>query len=268
MSRPLNAGITFVSVWIAAFISPKFYLNSKLILGGFVAAFIAAGANIVNDIFDREIDRINKPQRALPSGTVSVREAWTYFTLLYGVALLLSVFCNRLMLVIAVVIALLLVYYSAKLKRTVLWGNLTVSVASAMTFIYGAVAVDDWRAGIIPAVFAFFFHFGRELVKDLQDLKGDLQHHAITFAGRFGAKASILLVNFLFAVLIVLTFVPYYLHIFNATYLWIAALGVDTVLLFTGIALWFKNDPATLGKFSHLLKLDMLVGLLAIYLGS
>lgn len=267
LSRPLNAFITFVTIWIAAFISPEFHLNHQLILASIIAALIAAGANIVNDIFDIEIDRINKPQRLLPSGRVATRQAWAYFGVAYGIAFFLSIFCKWSMTVIAVVIAVLLIIYSARLKRTVLWGNIVVSLSSAMAFIYGALSVGDWRPGLIPAVLAFFFHLGREIIKDLQDLKGDLHRQSITFPGRFGAKASIALVNAIFIFLIMLTFLPYILNIYGSLYLWIVVLGVDSVLLFSCIYLWLRHDPVHLGRISHLLKLDMLIGLIAIYFG-
>lgn len=268
ISRPLNVFITFLTIWIAAFISPQFRVNHKLILGSLVAALITAGANIINDIFDLEIDRINKPNRPLPSGRVSKNEAWGYFGAAYLIAIALSIFCNWAMFAIAFLIALLLIVYSSRLKRTVLWGNLTVSFASAMAFIYGALTVDDWKAGIIPAVFAFFFHFGREVVKDMQDVEGDLKNQSITFPGRYGLRRSVLLVNGIFIFLILLTFLPYILNVYGQAYLMIAVIGVDTVLLFSSILLWRKNDPQTLGKISHLLKLDMLIGLIAIYFGN
>ena len=268
MSRPLNAFITFVTIWIAAFISPWFHLNHQLILGALIAALIAAGANIINDIFDVEIDRINKPERLLPSGRVLPTQAWTYFGVAYGLAFFLSFFCNLSMFLIAVIIAILLIIYSARLKRTILWGNITVSLSSAMAFIYGALSVGDWRPGLIPAIFAFLFHLGREVIKDLQDLKGDLNQESITFAGRFGAKASVALVNGIFIFLILLTFLPYILNIYGSLYLWIVVLGVDSVLLFSCVYLWLRHDAVHLGHISHLLKLDMLIGLIAIYFGA
>ncbi len=267
LSRPLNVIITFITIWIAAFISPAFHLSGQLIMASVIAALIAAGANIINDIFDLEIDRINKPKRLLPAGKVTAKEAWLYFFIAYGLAFLLSFFCNGTMLVIALVIAVLLILYSARLKRTVLWGNITVSMASAMAFIYGALSVGDLRSGIIPAVFAFFFHLGREIIKDMQDLEGDLHQKTITFPGRFGLKASVALINALFIFLIILTAVPYILNIYGIIYWRIVLFGVDSVLLFSCVYLWFRHDPISLGRISHLLKLDMLVGLAAIYFG-
>lgn len=268
LSRPLNVLITIITILIAAIITGKFTFTTSLIYAIITAAFIAAGANIVNDIFDVEIDKINKPNRILPSGKISIQIAWVYFSIAYIMGLLFAIISNAIMLMIAIIIAILLYLYSAYLKQTIIWGNLTVSVAAASVFLYGAQAVSYWIDGMIPAVFALFFHFGREVVKDMQDVEGDLANNAVTFAGWFGKKKSIVLVNVVFSLLIVLTLVPFLIGVYNQYYLWIVLLGVDLVLAAICIMLWWYNDRSSLGKISHLLKLDMLVGLLSIYIGA
>ncbi|MHB2155724.1 geranylgeranylglycerol-phosphate geranylgeranyltransferase [Calditrichota bacterium GD2] len=268
LSRPLNVSIAMITIWVAAFITPQFHLNYKLYFAAAIAGLMTAGANIINDLYDIDIDRINKPHRPLPSGRATQKEACVYFVLNYALSFALAAFCGLPMFMVTFLIGLLLVYYSSHLKRTVLWGNLAVSLASAIAFIYGAMSVGDWRAGIIPAAFAFFFHLGREIVKDMQDLEGDVQNKSITFPARFGLKSSIVLINFVFIFLIILTIIPYILKVYGEMYLWIVTIGVHSVLIFVSVFLWFRNDRAVLGKISHLLKLDMLVGLAAIYLGS
>ena len=268
ISRPFNVLIAVISVWVAAFISPDFHWTFRLTLAMIIAGFITAGANIINDIYDIEIDRINKPERPLPSGQITLKEAWMFFLFSYISGIGISVFCGWCMFIIAFTIGLLLMYYSFHLKRTVLWGNITVSLASAMAFIFGAMSVGNWQVGLIPASFAFLFHLGREILKDMQDLKGDLKNQSITFPARFGLKTSVLLINTIFIFLILLTILPYILKLYDAIYLWIVVLGVHTVILFVNVVLWFNKDPKMLGKLSHLLKIDMLVGLAAIYLGS
>ena len=267
LSRPLNVLITIITIVIAAIITGKFSINSLLVYAMITAACVAAGANIVNDIFDVEIDKINKPKRIIAAGKISLKQAWGYFYFAYAVGLLFAAISDKMMLSIAVVIAVLLYLYSAYLKRTIIWGNLTVSIAAAAAFLYGAQSVSHWMYGIVPAVFALFFHFGREVVKDIQDMEGDLAHDVVTFAGRYGKWKSVLLINIIFALLIGLTSIPFLMNIYNQYYLWIVVFGVDLVLIGISAALWKYNDRASLGKISHLLKLDMLVGLISIYVG-
>jgi len=266
--RPLNVFIALLSVWVGAFMSAEYHLNKTLILAAIAAACIAAGANVINDIFDVEIDRINKPHRPIASGRIHIKTAWIVFFCMYGIGLALAVYCGKELFTIAIMNATLLFFYSYKLKGTVIWGNLVVSFTSAVTFIYGGLTVNDAFVGLFPALFAFCFHFGREIIKDMQDIKGDLRYDAVTFPGKYGLTKSILLINIIFTILLILTFIPYIYNIYNKSYLIMVILGVDTVLLFVSVILWYKNDPVTLGMLSHLLKLDMFVGILSILIGA
>jgi len=268
ISRPLNVFIAFISVWIAGLLSPNFNFNITLVYASLTVALIAAGGNIVNDIFDLEIDKINKPDRLLPSGALSITSAWTIYILFNIWGLIFALLSGQLFLIIAFCTAALLFLYSSRLKKTVLLGNIAVSLSGAAVFIYGALSVNDWQAGVIPAVFAFLFHLGREVVKDMQDLEGDLQHNAVTFAGRFGKKNSIILINFIFLLLTSVTILPYIFLVYNKVYLFVVVIGVDLIIIAVSVLLWFRNDVKALGVVSHLLKLDMFIGLMAVYIGS
>ncbi len=265
--RPFNVLITFISIGIGALVSGNFHWSSKLLYAGLTAAFITAGANVINDIFDVEIDRINRPDRALPSGKISISAAKIYFTVLYLSALFFAALCGKILFLIALVIALALYWYSASLKRTALWGNVLVSAVSGFTFIYGAMSVGGWKGGIVPALLAFFFHLGREMLKDMQDVEGDIAVNAVTFAGKYGLRRAALLTRFVFIVLIFVSIAPFFLKIYNEIYLIIVIFGVDSILLYIVFVLKNVVNTEKLGKLSNLLKLDMLVGLLAIYLG-
>lgn len=266
--RPLNVLLTFISVWLAAFISPYFSVTPLVGLAALSAAFILAGANVINDIYDFEIDRVNRPARPLASGALSIKQAWRWFVFLYAAGLLAAIAAGVWFFSIAAVIAGLLIWYSTHLKRTVLFGNILVSIAAGLTFIFGALAVHDWQAGVIPAVFAFFFHLGREIIKDMQDMEGDLQNNAVTFPGKFGFKVAAFLINILFGLLLLLTLLPYIFSIYSEAYLWIVIPGVDAVLLFVMISLWSNSNTSVLGRLSSLLKIDMFVGLTAIWVGT
>ena len=76
-----------------------------------------------------------------------------------------------------------------------------------------------------------------------------------------------MLINIVFILLVFLTILPYILNVYDVWYLITVIIGVDLVLISVSVVLWIKQDQAFLGKLSHLLKLDMMVGLLAIYLG-
>ncbi|KAA3615718.1 MAG: hypothetical protein D8M58_16120 [Calditrichaeota bacterium] len=268
LTRPLNVAITGGSVLIAASLSANFFLSKTVILAMISASLITAAANIVNDIYDIEIDKINKPHRILSSGKVSIQNAWVAYFIINIVSLLLAWFAGFILFLIALYSAAILYFYSFYFKRTILAGNFVVSLISGLAFIFGAMAIDDWIVGVAPAVFAFLFHFGREIVKDLEDVQGDLAREVVTFAGRYGKTKSVLLINIIFIILILFLFAPFVLNQYNIYYIYIIIPGVATVLLLISILLWFKNDVMWLNRVSLMLKIDMFIGLCAIYIGA
>lgn len=267
LSRPLNVLIAGLSILIAASLSSNFSWQVDVFFAALSVICITASANIINDIYDIKIDKINKPDRILAAELLSIHQAWIIYHVFNMLGLLFALLVNQYMTVIAFLSIILLYLYSHYFKRTVLWGNVLVSFISGLAFIYGALAVDDWKAGIFPAIFAFLFHLGREIVKDMQDREGDLIHNAITFAGKFGMKKSTLLVNLISLILIIVLILPYIFNYYNIYYIYVVIPGVITVLIFVSVSLWIKNNAEWLGTLSLLLKIDMFVGLIAIFVG-
>ncbi len=268
ITRPLNVFIGGLSIFIGAFIAGSIQPIVKVLLAVVSGMFITAAANTINDYYDVAIDTVNKPYRPIPSGRVQRGEAWLYAIILFVVGCLLSVRINRIAILIAVCVSIVLYLYSAKLKRTVLWGNFTVSLISAFAFIYGGVAVSQLQNAIIPAVFSFFFHFGREIIKDIEDMEGDRADSAFTLPIRYGQKPALMISTVIFLILTGLTIMPYAMHIFGFIYLVVVIAGVDSVLIYTMISMWKNPDAANLGRLSTFLKMDMFVGLIAIYVGQ
>ena len=266
LSRPANVIISFLTIIIAAELAWGLDPLNYVLLAALSAALITMGANVINDYYDIEIDRINKPNRPLAAGTVSKKTAFIYFIFVYFLAWCLAIYINVWMFLIAFMTSIILFFYSFRLKRTVLWGNLTVSFATAIAFVYGGVAVGHYKETFFPAAFAFLFHLGREILKDIQDMEGDKQAGADTFPVKYGISRSIGLISVDFILLVFLTAIPYILGIYSIRYFMIICFGIYPVLLFVLYRSRKDSDPANLGFLSNLLKADMIIGLLAIYL--
>jgi len=267
LSRPVNVVIAFITIIIAAGISGPLIPLKNLILAALSASFITIGANVINDYFDIEIDRVNKPKRILPAGRISKQNALIYFIAAYIIAWMLALLINIEMLLISVISGIVLILYSYKYKRVVLWGNFIVSFISGLAFIFGGLAVNRTNEALFPAGFAFFFHFGREIIKDIQDIEGDKPQGAVTYPIKYGVRKSLILTNLIFTFLIIFTLLPYFLGYYGIYFLLIVVFGVHSVLLFVVITGWSNPSPQNLGRLSTLLKIDMLIGLLAIYMG-
>ncbi len=265
--RPINVVIGGLSIFIGALVTGTIQPHVKVAIAVLSGSLIAAGANAVNDYFDIEIDRRNKPYRPLPSAKIGPASAFQFALILLVLGVICGVWVTTSALVIAALTSVLLFVYSYVLKRTVLLGNLAVSLATGLAFIYGGVAVGRVGRAIIPAVFAFLFHLGREIIKDIEDIEGDRSGNAVTLPIRYGSRAALSAATITFALLIIATLLPFIFNIFSSFYLVIVIFGVDSVLLYTMISMWRRQTPAHYHFLSNLLKADMFIGLIAIYVG-
>ncbi len=265
LSRPVNVLISFLTIIVAAELAFGLDPFKNVLLAAISAALITIGANVINDYFDIEIDVINKPNRPLAAGNVTRQAAFVYFTVVYISAWSVALYIGLNMFLIAFMTGILLYFYSFRLKRTILWGNLTVSLSTALAFVYGGLAVGHLQETFFPATFAFLFHFGREVLKDIQDMKGDRQAGAVTYPLKYGISRSIKLMTVIFILLVFLTAIPYILSIYSFYYFLIICLGIYPVLLFVLYKAKKDHEAKTLGYLSNLLKADMIIGLLAIY---
>jgi geranylgeranylglycerol-phosphate geranylgeranyltransferase len=227
-------------------------------------ALVTAAGNVINDWFDRDIDSINKPKRPIPSGGVSPRAAMAlYCTLLAAIALCITRLDAAQSIWIASWTALLHLY-SWKAKRIFLAGNILVSAVVSSAFLLGAFTAGDVGAGIIPAIFTFFFVMGRELVKDTEDLEGDRECGARTVPVVAGPGRALTAAAVILILLAVAIPVPWLKGIYGKWYLLAMLLSVLPVLVVSCVLCLRRNTPS---KVSQLLKLGMFCGVAAFYLG-
>jgi len=239
----------------------------NIILAGISAALTAAAGNIINDIIDKNSDKINHPTRIIPSGRLNVKQAGIEYFFLVIAACVISSFINQLAFLIVFLTSVLLFLYSNILKRIPLLGNVTVAYLTGMAFIYGGVSVGHPSAALIAALFAFMINFLRELLKDIQDINGDKNVGIKTFPIKFGIDRTKYLITFLVILLILSTFIPYAIEIYKIEFFILAMVVVNPILIYF-LKLLYKNDfTINLNKLSNMLKLDMIFGLLAIFLG-
>ena len=266
--RPINAIIAFVSVIVAAFFcSPEEIAWFSVLLASFAAAFTLSAGNIINDIYDLGIDKVNRPERPLPSGKISKNSALILYFLFIAASLILSWFINLYAFIIVIIATILLVLYSKFLKRVLFIGNILVALLTGLVFIFGGVAVRNPSAAIIPALFAFLINFIREIVKDMQDVDGDKNAGVNTFPIRYGFQKSKILILLITFTLILYTLYPFVARLYKIEYFIIVMIIVNPILVFSLKILFKDRSIKNLNMISNLLKLSMVFGLIAIYLG-
>ncbi|MDH5664358.1 MAG: UbiA family prenyltransferase, partial [Candidatus Bathyarchaeota archaeon] len=141
--RPLNCLMMGFAVIVGASLVSALNFSINLLLG-FVTSFTLTGASMaINDYYDREIDAINEPNRPIPSGTVSPKEALSFAAVLSLVGFAAALMTNISCLIVAVITWMIFVTYTTKGKRTGLPGNLLVSTCVVIPFIYGGFVVEN-----------------------------------------------------------------------------------------------------------------------------
>jgi 4-hydroxybenzoate polyprenyltransferase len=147
---------------------------------------IAAGGYVINDYYDIEIDSVNKPEKMVVGAILSKEKAYLLFHFLSFTGILLSFFLSffagiKYIAIIHTGCALLLWLYAWKLKKILLAGNILISLLCVVTMFVTVIYDDNaWKAEPVKILlagyctFAFLMSFIREMIKDMEDIKGDL----------------------------------------------------------------------------------------------
>ena len=160
--RPLNGIMSMVAVYIGALIAGAMIIPTLPIVFGMAVVFLISGAGmIINDIFDIEIDKVNKPKRPLPSGRMKKKTAWIYAALLFIIGNAIAFYIGINPFIVSVFASIILIAYAAKLKKVLLIGHLGVSLMVALTFIFGGVITGNIFPSLSLAILAFLANVGR-----------------------------------------------------------------------------------------------------------
>lgn len=268
ISRPVNLSITFIVVIISAMIcSNTLDVTFTIFFGALSALLVAAAGNIINDYFDIETDKINRPNRPIPSGKISEKEALQLYLAFNLIAIIIAGLISLMALATVIITISLLFLYSYRLKGTALVGNIVIALCTSLAFVFGGVIVGNTAASFIPALFAFQITLIREILKDVEDLEGDVKSNQITFAGKYGSVKSIQLIKILIILLILTTFYPFVIHLYSVIYFIIVIVLVDLPLLYILKILNVGAIPSNIKQVSLFLKLLMISGLFAIFIG-
>jgi 4-hydroxybenzoate polyprenyltransferase len=170
------------------------------VLGLTMAAVLNAASNALNQIYDLEIDRINKPRRPLPSRRLSLREAWSFTLVTYAIALVLAWLvapggrheCFWIVLVATAITVL----YSAppfRTKRLGIWANVTIAIPRGVLLKVAGWSSVKTIAGVEPwfigAIFGLFL-LGASTTKDFADMEGDARGGCRTLPIIYGVRRA------------------------------------------------------------------------------
>lgn len=274
--RPINVGMitamTIAGMWFG---NPTFHFPETFInyLIGIVVAIAYTGiAMIHNDIIDIEIDRINAPHRALPSGRVSTRAATIYMIVLFVLGTSAGIWLRVESVLIMFLTLVLSLLYNWRLKKTGFIGNLIVGYTATSAFIYGdAVSAgfahfwppSNWNASVYLFLISALLNTSREVTKGIMDMEGDQKYGVNTIAVKYGPKFAsrfVLLLNFL---ALLLAIIPVARGVFGPVFI-LAATSFLGLMLLNGVPLLKNPTYKTAKRFKDYLHPIMLLALLLV----
>jgi len=257
-----NALMSVLAVIVSAILM-NFYNPLQILFVILVVFLISGGGMVINDYFDYEADKVNRPKRALSSGKISRKSALTYSLILFLIGNILAFFLNVQILIFTLFNTLLLILYSWKIKKIILLGNFVVSWLSASIFLF----VNLFSMPIIATIFilfmmAFSSTIGREIVKTIEDVEGDKKIKAMTLPIITGKNFAAWIASFFIIFAVLFSPMPYLFHLLNINYLYLITVA-DIIFIYSCFAIFIlpKNSQ-------KMMKIAMFIALIAFLIGK
>ncbi|WP_226481712.1 geranylgeranylglycerol-phosphate geranylgeranyltransferase [Natrinema amylolyticum] len=262
LTRPVNVIAASVLTFIGAFVAGGVGEEPVAVAAAVGATALAVGAgNAINDYFDREIDRINQPGRAIPRGAVSPRGALAFSIVLFVGAVAFALTLPPLAIAIAGVNLLALIAYTEVFKGLPGLGNALVAYLVGSTFLFGAAAVGEIGPAIVLFVLAAIATLTREIIKDVEDIEGDREEGLHTLPIAIGERRALAVAAVLLVLAVVASPIPFLRGEFGVAYL-LVVVPADAVML---AAAYESFEDPTVGQSR--LKYGMFLASLAFIVG-
>jgi 4-hydroxybenzoate polyprenyltransferase len=239
---------------------PLLSLSFVAVAGSIILA--AASGYGINDYYDVKIDVINKPKEVIIGRSITKKHALVYYFILNTLSLALSslggwkVFC-----IVGGSLFLLWVYANA-LKRLPFIGNLVVAFLSGLTIVTLIVYNGNYGTeGSLFVVFAFGSTLVREILKDLEDRKGDAQHGCRTLPIVLGVASTKLI---LYSVIIAYVMASGILSLLvnQQLFLYLSA-TVGPLYIYSLVTLYRADTKKHFKRLSRISKIIMVIGIFA-----
>ncbi|WP_433684713.1 UbiA family prenyltransferase [Nocardia sp. CA-119907] len=270
LARPLAAAFAGAQVVVGAHLTGSITTSvseATLLQEGVAITFIVAAVNGVNDIVDIEADAISRPHRPLPGGRVSRSVAWRLVGAESVAALALSIGVPAAAMVNPVLL-FLGIFYSYRLKSTVLAGNFTAAFLAATPLVYGG-----WLGGVprisssTAAGLIFIYMFAFEVLKTIRDKDADQATGYRTVATQWGEGTTTAIYRGTLAIYTLLAAVPILLAHANSSYSALIWPGAVLPPLIAGWLLPVSRSPNAVRTALLVMTLAWFPGIAALAIG-
>jgi geranylgeranylglycerol-phosphate geranylgeranyltransferase len=268
LGRPFTSLLGAVAIFAASFVGAGVSIGAHALpvaLGVIIGYIFTSASNALNDYYDREIDRVNHPERPIPSGKVSPKSALIFastgFIVSIGFAFWLSFYIGFIGLGLVLAALLIQLGYDLKVKKTKAVGNIFVGFQTVLAFLFGGFVVGNLNPVAFMASASFLAITAREVVKDVEDIEGDVDK--VSLPKMIGVRKANFLALALVFIAIALSVAAFYpLAIFGWEYF--AVVLVADALFVGSMPLLFRNPR----QAREMWKYAMLVALIAFIVGG
>ncbi len=238
------------------------FTDKNLLLIVLATSLIAASGYVINDYYDIKIDLVNKPERVIIGRYIKRRWALAIHQLFNAIGIALGWAVNRKVFIVNIVAVFCLWVYSNRLKRLAFWGNFLISILTGFSLLILAVYYPGHQREVwIYAIFSFAITLVREIIKDMEDVKGDEKHGCRTLPIIWGiAQTKWLLYVFIGFFIVVLFGLSAQLPNHKIQYIFS---GMMLPLAYLIYRLVYADKPKDFAFLSHACKLLMLLGVLS-----
>ncbi|HEY9858078.1 MAG TPA: geranylgeranylglycerol-phosphate geranylgeranyltransferase [Candidatus Obscuribacterales bacterium] len=160
------------------------------LLTAFMLVCMTSAACAINDYWDLDKDRIDHPERPLPSGDLSLSQAWWAAIILFSCALIAALGAGILPFILVLTSTVLLWNYSHLLLYNGILGNLIVAVVVSALVLLGSLVIHQPFTMLYPAGFLFCYALAKEIIWDIHDAEGDRSQGIITIANSWGDRVA------------------------------------------------------------------------------
>ncbi len=237
-----------------------------LVLIFFSMAFVTSAGFALNDYYDRESDAIIKPKRPIPSGALSLRLVVCISGALFASGLVLSLLVNWSSFLILLIDSIVLVIYSAFIKRwSGLAANITVGLLVGTSFLYGEATIFDTISLVSLSLYPICLGtVGGNLLRDILSSEGDSKVGYPTLPQKIGIRGSMSVAAVFFAITAILAPLPYILRYFGVYYV-ILILLWGIILVFGSIRLLTSSATVqNVKRYERIITMSMLLLIFAL----
>jgi geranylgeranylglycerol-phosphate geranylgeranyltransferase len=208
----------------------------QYLLTATILVCMTSAACAINDYWDLDKDRIDHPDRPLPSGLLSLQQAWWAAVILFGCALIAAALLGLYPFILVAISTVLLWNYSHLLTYSGIVGNVIVAAIVAALIFLGSLVAERPLAMLYPTWFLFCYALAKEIIWDVHDAKGDRTQGIITVANEWGDRAAFsiawgLLGMLMGSIPIALRLLPMAHPLWFAVFSWVTLLSLGTALV-------------------------------------